>query len=251
MESKDLAGKVALVTGGARGIGRAICLALAHQGAQVAALDLNEAGAQETAELARALGVKAVGLKADVSEYEAVKAALTRLRNELGQPGIVVCNAGIGGEPALFRDENKAAWKRQFEVHVDGAYHCLRETINPMLEAGWGRMVIVSSIAARLGWRGGAAYAAAKGALLGLMRTLALECAGKGVTVNAVLPGVIDTDMSRQVLVKVRQKLEAAIPMKKVGVPDDIAHAVAYLCSPGADYVTGQCLSPNGGMWMP
>jgi NAD(P)-dependent dehydrogenase (short-subunit alcohol dehydrogenase family) len=250
MNRDGMAGRVALVSGGARGIGRAICLALAREGALVAPLDLNGPGAEETAALAREAGVKSSGFTADVSDYDAVKAALARVRERLGEPAIVVCNAGIGGEPSLFRDENKAAWKRQFEVHVDGAYHCIRETLNPMLESGWGRIVIISSIAARLGWRGGAAYAAAKGALLGLMRTLALECAGKGITVNAVLPGVIDTDMSRQVLVKVRQKLEAAIPMKEVGQPEDIANAVAYLCSDGAAYVTGQCLSPNGGMWM-
>jgi 2-hydroxycyclohexanecarboxyl-CoA dehydrogenase len=241
---------VALVTGGARGIGRAICLALAGEGAAVSALDVNGPGADETAAMARERGVPALGLEADVSDYDAVKAALAEVRGRLGEPLIVVSNAGIAGEPALFRDETKAAWKRQFEVHVDGTFHCVRETLNPMLQAGWGRIVMISSIAARVGWRGGASYAAAKGALLGLMRTLALECAGKGVTVNAVLPGVIDTEMSRQALVKVRDRIEAAIPMKRVGQPEDIAQAVAYLCSEQAAYITGQCLSPNGGMWM-
>jgi NAD(P)-dependent dehydrogenase (short-subunit alcohol dehydrogenase family) len=250
MNAEARAGRVALVTGGARGIGRAICLALAREGAAVAAMDLNGPGAEETAALARGLGVPAFGVSADVSDYDAVKAALARIREQLGDPSIVVCNAGIAGEPALFRDETKAAWKRQFEVHVDGAYHAIRETLHPMLQSGWGRIVVISSIAARLGWRGAASYAAAKGALLGLMRTLALECASKGITVNAVLPGVIDTEMSRTALVKVRDKLEAAIPMKYVGEPEDIANAVAFLCSDRASYITGQCISPNGGMWM-
>jgi len=250
MSADAMAGKVALVTGGARGIGRAICLALAREGTVIAALDVNGPGAEETATLARELGVRALGVLADVSDHDAVKSALARIRNELGDPAIVVCNAGIAGEPALFRDETKAAWKRQFEVHVDGAFHSIHETLHPMLQSGWGRIVIISSIAARLGWRGAASYAAAKGALLGLMRTLALECAGKGITVNAVLPGIIETEMSRTALVKVREKLEAALPMKRVGRPEDIANAVAFLCSERAAYVTGQCISPNGGMWM-
>ncbi len=248
---QGLQGKTALVTGAARGIGRAICLALAAEGAHIAALDLNGEGAEETAALAAGHGVKSLACKTDVSDYDAVKSALEAVRGALGDPLVVVCNAGIAGTPTLFRNETKEAWKRQFEVHVDGAYHCMRETIDPMLDAGWGRIVCTSSIAARVGWRGGAAYAAAKAALLGLVRTVALECASKGVTVNAVLPGVIDTDMAREALEKVRDRVEASIPMKRVGRPEDIANAVAFLCSERGGYLTGQSISPNGGMWMP
>lgn len=251
MSGSDLQGKVALVTGGARGIGRAAAVALAAEGAAVAVMDLNGGGAEEAAAALRRTGAKALGLATDVSDFDAVKAGLARIREELGEPSIVVCNAGIAGTPTLFRDETKAAWKRQFEVHVDGTFHCLRETFPTMLQNGWGRIVIISSIAARIGWKGGSSYAAAKGALLGLMRTLALEGASRGVTCNAVLPGVIDTEMAREALVKVRDKLEASIPLKRVGQPEDIAQAVAYLCSERGAYLTGQCLSPNGGMWMP
>ena len=250
MSPAELKGRVALVTGGARGIGRAIAQALAAQGAAIAVMDINGAGAAETAALVGRQGVPAHVVTADVSDYDAVKAGLAAIRAALGAPSIVVCNAGIAGEPTLFREETKAAWTRNFQVNVDGTFHCLRETFPAMLQTGWGRIVVISSIAATVGWRGASSYAAAKAALLGLMRTLALEGASKGVTANAVLPGVVDTEMARQSLVKVRDKVEAAIPMKRIGRPEDIANAVAFLCSERAAFITGQCLSPNGGMWM-
>lgn len=251
MTRKSLNGKIALITGGASGIGRAACLALAAAGAEVAVMDRNSAGAEETAELIAANGARALAVTADVSDYEAVKAALEQVRFNLGDPQIVICNAGIAGPPSLIRNENIENWKRQFEVHVDGAFHCIRETINPMLDKGWGRIVCTSSVAATLGWKGAGAYAAAKGALIALVRTIAVEYAAKGVTANAVLPGVIDTPLAREGIEKVRDQVLASIPMGRMGEPEDIAQAVAYLCSEEAGYVTGQMLSPNGGMWIP
>jgi NAD(P)-dependent dehydrogenase (short-subunit alcohol dehydrogenase family) len=250
MVNQDLQGKVALVTGGAAGIGRAVALALARLGADVAVLDLNGAGAQETVNLVQALGRKGAALPCDVSDYDAVRAAVEQTRAKLGDPLIVICNAGIAGVASLFRNERKDNWDRLFAVHVDGAYHCVRETINPMLEAGWGRVVVVSSVAATLGWKGASSYAAAKAALLGFMRSLALECASKGVTSNAVCPGVVDTALMREGTAGIREQLAAAIPMRRIGQPEDIAEAVAYLCSERGAYVTGQIISPNGGMWI-
>jgi 2-hydroxycyclohexanecarboxyl-CoA dehydrogenase len=216
----------------------------------VAVMDLNGAGAAETAALIEAMGRRTIALATDVTDEDAVRSAIDRTRAKLGSPGIVVCNAGIAGVASLFRNERKENWDRLFGVHVYGAYHCVRETINPMLEAGWGRVVVVSSVAAQLGWKGAAGYAAAKAALLGFMRSLALECASRGVTANAVCPGVIDTALMREGIAKVRDQVEAAIPMRRIGQPDDIAGAVAYLCSERGAYLTGQILSPNGGMWM-
>jgi 2-hydroxycyclohexanecarboxyl-CoA dehydrogenase len=251
MVNQDLHGKLALVTGGAAGIGRACALALARQGADIAVLDLNGAGACETAAQVEALGLRALALPTDVSDGDAVRASLERVRARLGPPLIVVCNAGVAGVASLFRNERKENWDQLFGVHVYGAYHCVRETINPMIEGGWGRVVMISSVAATLGWKGAAGYAAAKAALLGFMRSLALECASRGVTANAVCPGVVDTALMREGIAKVREQIEAAIPMRRIGQPEDIAAAVAYLCSERGGYVTGQIISPNGGMWMP
>jgi 2-hydroxycyclohexanecarboxyl-CoA dehydrogenase len=251
MVNQDLHGKVALVTGSAAGIGRACALALARLGADVAVMDLNGQGAQETAIQVQALGVRALALATDVSDEHAVRSGIDRTRAKLGAPQIVVCNAGIGGVASLFRNERKENWDQLFSVHVYGAYHCVRETINPMLETGWGRVVLISSVAAQLGWKGAAGYAAAKAALLGFMRSLALECASRGVTANAICPGVIDTALMREGIAKVRDQIEASIPMRRIGQPDDIAWAVAYLCSEQGGYLTGQIISPNGGMWMP
>ena len=251
MVNQDLQGKVALVTGAASGIGRACALALARAGADIAVMDLDGAGAKETAGRAIALGREALALATDVSDEDAVRLALEQVRAKLGVPLIVVCNAGISGVASLFRNEQKHNWDRLFAVHVYGAYHCVRETINPMLETGWGRVVVVSSVAAQLGWKGAAGYAAAKAALLGFMRSLALECASRGVTANAICPGVIDTALMREGIAKVREQIEGAIPMRRIGQPDDIAGAVAYLCSERGAYLTGQIISPNGGMWMP
>ncbi|HEX7927511.1 MAG TPA: SDR family NAD(P)-dependent oxidoreductase [bacterium] len=251
MVNQDLQGRVALVTGAAAGIGRACAIALARQGADVAVLDLNGPGAQETATRITALGRKPLAVPCDVSDAAAVHAAVEQTRAKLGEPLIVVSNAGIGGVASLFRNERKENWDRIFAVHVNGAYHCVRETINPMLEANWGRVVLISSVAATLGWKGAAGYAAAKAALLGFMRSLALETASKGVTSNAVCPGVVDTALMREGTARVRDQLEASIPMRRIGHPEDIAEAVAYLCSERGGYMTGQIISPNGGLWMP
>lgn len=249
--NQNLRGKVALVTGAAAGIGRACALALARQGAQIAVMDLNGPGAQDTVEQVEALGGRALALPTDVSDADAVRSSMDQTRAKLGTPLIVVCNAGIGGVASLFRNERKENWDKLFSVHVYGAYHCVRETINPMLELGWGRVVLISSVAAQLGWKGAAGYAAAKAALLGFMRSLALECASRGVTANAICPGVIDTALMREGIAKVREQVEASIPMRRIGQPNDIAWAVAYLCSEQGGYLTGQIISPNGGMWMP
>lgn len=244
-----LSGKVAIVTGGGGGIGRATACMLAEDGADVAVVDLKAQGAQDTAQQVRALGRRALALTVDVTDYDAVKRAVAAINAKLGTPLVTVSNAGTAGETNPFHDENKANLLDQLRVHVEGAYHWLRETIGPMRQAGWGRLVVTSSIAATIGLRNGSSYAAAKGALIGLVRTVALENTSRGVTANCVLPGVIETDILKSLPPEQLEKMRRGNPAKRFGKPEDIAAAIAYLCSEQAGYVTGQCISPNGGLW--
>lgn len=249
-QDTSLVDKVALVTGGGSGLGQACAVNLADAGCHVAVLDLKPAAARETAALVEGLGRRALALAADVADYDGVKACIARTVETLGQPLVVISNAGHGS-PSSFRKETKENWKRMFEVHVDGAFHCIRETINPMVDAGWGRVVCMSSIVGLRAWRGAASYAAAKGALFSLVRNLSEEVAAKGVTVNAVAPGMIDTPLSLTAPAELRARRIAGIPMRQAGQPADIAHAVRYLCGESGRYVTGQIISPNGGLWFP
>jgi len=249
MTQFPLEGKVAIVTGAASGIGRGIAQRLAADGAAVAILDIAAEGAQETVEMLAAAGGRALALPTDVTDHDAVRAAVARIGRELGTPLIAVSNAGIGGGQVPFHRETGAHLQRQLAVHLGGAFHLFRETIGPMRAAGWGRLVGIASIAATVGYASGSSYAAAKAALIGLVRTIALENTARGVTANCVLPGVIETPALGRIPPERLEKMRAANPARRFGRPEDIAAAVAYLCSPQSGYVTGQCLSPNGGLW--
>jgi 2-hydroxycyclohexanecarboxyl-CoA dehydrogenase len=251
MTEPTLVGRVAVITGGGAGIGRAAALTLADEGADVALFDIDLDGAQETAKLVQAKGRKAMAAAVDVSDGDAVQAGLEAARTALGTPLILFSNAGIGNKPTLFEKETFEGWKRMFSVHVDGAFHTTHAMLPGMLQAGWGRIVVTSSIAATMGIKGVVSYGAAKAALIGFVRNLALEYAAKGITVNAVAPGYIDTAMFRAVGEGYTDKVEATIPMRHRGQPEDIAAAVGYLCSERGRYMTGQILSPNGGIWLP
>ena len=251
MSEQSLQGRTALVTGGGAGLGRASALALAREGAHVALLDIDGAAAEESAALVAQVGVKSLGVAVDVSDGAAMSAALDRVRERLGTPLVVFSNAGIGTPPALFEHETFDGWRRHFAVHVDGTFHTVHGCLPAMVQARWGRIVCTSSVAATMGIKGTVAYSAAKGALLGFVRSLALEYASKGITVNAVAPGFIDTAMFRAVGGNAIAQVEAGIPMKHQGRPEDIAAAVAYLCAESGRYLTGQIISPNGGIWFP
>ena len=249
MPRKTLEGRTAIVTGGASGIGRSACVMLAEAGAKVAVVDLNAAGARETARAVEATGRQALALQVDVTDQDAVRAAVAQTTQALGVPLITVSNAGVAGETVQFHKETREHLWEQLAIHVGGAFNFFRETIEPMREAGWGRLVATSSCAAEVGLPGGSSYAAAKAALQGLVRTIALENTARGVTANCVLPGVIDTPILGQLSDERREKMLANNPAKRFGQPEDIAAAIAYLCSEDAGYVTGQSLSPNGGLW--
>jgi 2-hydroxycyclohexanecarboxyl-CoA dehydrogenase len=241
--------RVAIVTGTAAGIGRAIAQRLAADGARVAMLDINAAGLQETLALIEAEGGTAMALPCDVTDQAAVRQAVAAVRDAWGAPLIAVSNAGIGGGQIRFHQDTTEHLWRQLSIHVGGAFNLFRETIEPMREAGWGRIVGISSIGARVGYAGGSAYACAKGGLLGLVRTIALENTARGVTANCVLPGVTRTPAIDRIPAERVERMLANNPARRFAEPEEIAAAVAYLVSAQAGYVTGQSLSPNGGLW--
>ena len=249
---KALAGKVAVVTGGSRGIGRAICLALGQRGAKVV---VNYAGredaAGETAELVTAAGGTAALSAFDVASSEAATEAIKAIGKEHGGLDILVNNAGvaINGLVMRFKDEQ---WDKVLDVNLAGAFHCVRAASSLLLRAkGAGRVVNITSVVGEMGNGGQVAYAASKAGLIGLTMSLAREVASRGVTVNAVAPGFIETDMTAEHLPEAqRAKLVEEIPLGRIGTAADVGHAVAFLCGPEAAYITGQVIRVNGGMLM-
>ena len=244
--------RVALVTGGARGIGAAIALRLAQDGHDVGVLDLDEAACSETVAAVQATGRRAVALGADVADEQGVASAVDRLSAELGRPLVLVNNAGILRDHVLHRmtlDE----WDLVQQVHLRGAFLTCRAVQPLMREAGWGRMVNLSSTAA-LGNVGQANYSAAKAGLQGFTRTLSLELGRHGITVNSVAPGYTITDMTRATAQRVGVTIEdlssevvAGIAVGRAGQPEDIAHAVSFFCDERSGFVSGQVLYVAGG----
>jgi NAD(P)-dependent dehydrogenase (short-subunit alcohol dehydrogenase family) len=244
--------RVAVVTGGASGIGRAVCDRLARDGAAVAVLDLNRAGAEATAAAIGAAGGRAAAWEVDVADGDAVRAVVAAARAAFGAIGVLVNVAGIG-EFALLGDMSDAQWRRMLDVHLGGTFHCVRAVFGDMVTAGWGRIVNVSSVAGLGGGGPGLShYAAAKGGIIAFSKALAHELGPAGITVNTVAPGLIDTPMVAGAMVspEIRERAVAGAPVRRIGVPADIAAAVAYLVSDEAGFVTGQVLSPNGGRYM-
>ncbi|AZG45949.1 SDR family oxidoreductase [Gordonia insulae] len=244
----SLEGKVAVVTGGGRGIGQAIATVLAAKGATVAIWDLNKEGADATAAEIRENGGTAIALEADIADRDSIAEAATRTRAAVGSVNIVVNNAGITAyEP--FATMTEDAWDRMIQVNLKGTFLVTQEFIAEMLDDGKGRIVNISSSSAQTGAPAMAHYAASKGGVIGFTKALAMEFADKGITVNHVPPGFVDTPLVREGPVDVEQ-VATMMPMKRAGQPADVAHAVAYLASDEAAYVTGQTLSVNGGRYL-
>lgn len=246
-----LKGRVAVVTGGSRGIGRAIALALAEEGADVAInYQRNEAQAKEVAQAIEKLGRSAGTFQADVSDSEQVK----RMRDAVLQRfdrgvDILVNNAGINRDKSFARMDEEI-WNSVVSVNLNGVFHCTKAFLDGMAAKGFGRIINISSIVAQMGNFGQANYAAAKAGVLGLTKTLARELAGKGVTVNAVAPGFIETDMVASLPEDVRERIRVQIPLRRFGKPEEVAKAVVFLASEETGYITGHVLSVNGGMYM-
>jgi 3-oxoacyl-[acyl-carrier protein] reductase len=245
--------RVAIVTGAARGIGAATAVRLAAAGMAVAVIDLQESACEKTVQSIMAAGGTAMAVSADVADSAQVAAAVDRLAAELGPPTVVVNNAGVIYDRPL-ADMTDDDWHRVLDVNLSGAFFMCRAAQPYMTEAGWGRIVNLSSAAAR-GNRGQANYSAAKAGVQGLTRTLAIELGPQGVTVNAIAPGYIATDMTAATaarigsdFVTVQKAIARQTPVRRVGTPDDIAHTAAFLVSEGAGFITGQVIYVTGGL---
>jgi 3-oxoacyl-[acyl-carrier protein] reductase len=242
--------QVAVVTGAGRGIGHAIAVRLANEGARVASVSRTEANAQKTAEeinATRANAAKAYAV--DVADQAAVQKAAAQIFEDFGRVDILVNNAGVTRDGLSMR-MSMDDWDTVLNTNLKGAFNFTQAVMRPMIKQRSGRIINISSIAGLTGNAGQANYAASKAGLIGLTKTLARELASRGITVNAVAPGLIETDMTTVLSEEVRQSILAKVPLGKLGEPEDIAGAVAYLASAEAKYITGQVLTVDGGMVM-
>ncbi len=242
--------KVAVVTGGGSGIGEATCHHLAGRGRRVAVVDLDGDAAERVAQDLRSDGTVAIGLVADVTDRPAVDAAFEQARQQLGPTEILVTSAGLAMFTS-FLDIAPEEWNRVFDINIKGTFHCCQVALPDMLSTGWGRIVMISSSSAQRGSPKAPHYAAAKGAVMALSKSLALTYAPYGITVNNIPPSGIETPMQHQGQASgdlpPNEIMAKAIPMGHLGTPDDIAAAVAFLTSEEAGYITGQTLGVNGG----
>jgi 3-oxoacyl-[acyl-carrier protein] reductase len=267
----DLSGRIALVTGGSRGLGRADALALARAGADVAIADIqleSDEGAdaerygvlaqvaraqglvytESTVEEIRGLGRRAIAVKCDVTDREQVDAAVARIADELGTVQILVNNAGTLDHTAQFHQQSPELWERDLRVNLTGAFNCAQAVWPAMRESGWGRIVNMASVAGTLGGFGQASYSTTKAGLLGLTKTLALEGARHGITANAIVPGIIGTEAFGFGNPEMNERMVKRTAMRRPGEPDEIAHVIAFLCSDLASYVTGAEIPVTGGI---
>ena len=245
-----LEGKVALVTGGSRGIGRAIALRLGQEGADVAVCARNVEAAGEVASEIEGLGRKCLVRSCDVADAEQAGALIASTIEELGQLDILVNNAGVTRDNLLMRMKEED-WDEVLAINLKGAFNCARAAVRPMLKARGGRIVNITSVVGLQGNAGQANYAASKAGLIGLTKSLARELASRGITANAVAPGLVpETGMTGELAAEVQQQMLSAVPLGRAGTPEDVAHAVAFLASEQAAYITGQVLAVDGGMVM-
>jgi len=250
-----LAGRCALITGASRGIGAAIAHRLAREGCDIALNYVAEAGrnnareAEEVVQEIRALGRRAFAWEADVAERTAVDKMIAAAQEHLGKLDILIHNAGITRDRTL-RKLSFEDWEAVLRVNLTGAFHCAQAVLEHMVARGYGRIIFISSVVGLMGNFGQTNYAASKAGLIGFCKSLAREVAAKGITVNCIAPGFIDTEMTRAMPEQARQRVCEQIPLGRLGTPEDVAHAALFLASEEASYITGHVLSVNGGLYM-
>jgi 3-oxoacyl-[acyl-carrier protein] reductase len=243
----DLSGRVAIVTGASRGIGRAIAMQLAARGVRVVAAARQD-NARQTADAIAAAGGKADALSIDVTSPGAAEQAIEFAMATHGRIDILVNNAGIARDQLVLRMKRED-WDTVLATNLTGAFVMTQAALKPMIRQRGGRIVCISSVVGQSGTAGQANYAASKAGLIGFAKAVALEVASRGITVNVVAPGLIETDMTRTITDGVRGEWVARIPLRRLGTPEDIAAAVCFLASDEASYITGQVLAVNGGMY--
>ncbi|MDD5593527.1 MAG: 3-oxoacyl-[acyl-carrier-protein] reductase [Candidatus Margulisbacteria bacterium] len=246
MKLKD---KVAFVTGAAQGIGKAVATALAKEGANIIVSDINLELASQTAKEIEGLGVKTLALKTNVADLADVESSIAEAAKVFGRIDILVNNAGITKDGLLIRMK-KEDWDAVLSVNLTGVFNCTKAASTLMMKQRYGKIVNIASIVGQMGNFGQANYAASKAGVIGFTKTVARELASRNVTVNAVAPGFIQTAMTDKLTEDVKKKMMEQIPMARLGQPEDVASAVLFLSGPESDYVTGQVLAVNGGMYM-
>ena len=245
----DFKGQAAVITGGARGIGKTIAGALARKGVNIVIADISSEQAQGTAAEMEKLGVRAAGIGLDVSKSEEVAKVFGEISKEFGRMDILVNNAGITRDGLIMRMKEED-WDAVININLKSVFLCSKEAVKVMAKQRYGRIINISSVVAFIGNPGQANYSASKAGIVGLTKTAAKEYASRGITANAVAPGFITTAMTDALPENIKEEMKRAIPLGRFGTTDDVSNAVVFLASPDAGYITGQVIHVNGGMYM-
>lgn len=245
----SLTNRIALITGASRGIGKAIAIELGKRGATVVGTATREAGAKAISDYLKEKNIVGNGMVLDVCDPDSIQEAFAIMKNEFGYPTILINNAAINQDNLLLRMSSEQ-WNKVIDTNLNSIYRMSKACLKPMMKARWGRIISITSVVGVTGNPGQVNYTAAKAGVIGFTKSLAQEMAGFGITANTVAPGFIETDMTRELTEKQINAINAQIPMKRVGQPQDVAYAVGFLAAEEAQYITGQTLHVNGGMCM-